>query len=143
MDTADPTRPGVRAELRARPRHVASALALALLIAGLVVSSPGPRSVQAVGRLPSCDLGNVYTVPRGYDDWSVTLVDRLLRVEKDYVPPDLVHVGEAGLPGGGHIRAVAIDDTRAMARAARAADAPIGVWSGYRSYEELVQIFNG
>jgi D-alanyl-D-alanine carboxypeptidase len=82
-------------------------------------------------------------VPRGYDDWSVTLVDRLLRVEKDYVPPDLVHVSDAGLPGGGHIRAVAIDDTRAMARAARAADAPIGVWSAYRSHKEQTQIFNG
>lgn len=143
MDTADPTRPGPGTERRARTRHVASALAPALVIAGLVVSSPAPRSAQAIGRLPSCDLGNVYTVPRGYDDWSVTLVDRLLRVEKDYVPPDLVQVREAGIPGGGHIRAVAIDDTRAMARAARAAGAPIGVWSAYRSYEEQVQIFNG
>ncbi len=126
MDIAEPTR-----------------RALVLVIAALVVSSPAPRPAQAVGRLPSCDLGDVYTVPRGYGDWSVTLVDRLLRVEKDYVPPDLVNVREAGIPGGGRIRAVAVDDTRAMARAARAAGAPIGVWSGYRSYAEQVQIFTG
>ena len=141
MDTADSTRPGLRAERRALARHMPWALALA--IAGLVVPIPAPRSAQAVGRLPSCELRDVYTVPRGYDDWSVTLVDRMLRVEKDYVPPDLVHVSDAGIPGGGHIRAVAIDDTRAMARAARAAGAPIGVWSAYRSYEEQTQIFNG
>ena len=142
MDIAEPTRPGLRPARRGRARY-APALALAIVIAALLASTPTPRSAQAVGRLPSCDLGDVYTVPRGYDDWSVTLVDRLLRVEKDYVPPDLVNVREAGIPGGGRIRAVAVDDTRAMARAARAAGAPIGVWSAYRSYAEQVQIFNG
>jgi D-alanyl-D-alanine carboxypeptidase len=126
MDIAEPTR-----------------RALVLVVAALVVSGSAPQPAQAVGRLPSCDLGDVYTVPRGYDDWSVTLVDRLLRVEKDYVPPDLVNVREAGLAGGGRIRGVAVEDTRAMARAARAAGAPIGVWSGYRSYAEQVQIFTG
>ena len=143
MDIAEPTRPGLNARRRAGARHVASAMALTFGIAALVVSGSAPQPAQAVGRLPSCDLGDVYTVPRGYDDWSVTLVDRLLRVEKGYVPPDLVNVREAGLAGGGRIRAVAVEDTRAMARAARAAGAPIGVWSGYRSYAEQVQIFTG
>jgi D-alanyl-D-alanine carboxypeptidase len=118
-------------------------LALVLAFAGLAVPTTVPSPVQAIGRLPSCDIGDVYTVPRGYDDWSVTLVDRLLRVEKDYVPPDLVHVSKANIAGGGYIRAVAIEDTRAMARAARAAGAPIGIWSPYRSYKEQVQIFTG
>jgi D-alanyl-D-alanine carboxypeptidase len=118
-------------------------LALVLALAGLAVPLTLPQPVQAIGRLPSCDLGDVYTVPRGYDDWSVTLVDRLLRVEADYVPPDLVHVSKAGIPGGGHIRAVAVEDTRAMAKAAKAAGAPIGVWSAYRSYKAQVQIFTG
>jgi D-alanyl-D-alanine carboxypeptidase len=104
-----------------------------------MVSQP----VQALGRLPSCDLGDVYTVPRGYDDWSVTLVDRLLRVEADYVPPDLVKLSDVGLPGGGYIREVTVEDTKAMAKAARAAGAPIGIWSPYRSYKEQTQIFNG
>jgi D-alanyl-D-alanine carboxypeptidase len=99
--------------------------------------------VRALGRLPSCGLGDVYTVPRGYDDWSVTLVDRLLRVEADYVPPDLVKLSDVGLPGGGYIRAVAVEDTKAMAKAARAAGAPIGIWSPYRSFKEQTQIFNG
>lgn len=58
------------------------------------------------------------------------------------MPPDLVHVSEAGTAGGGSIREVAIDDLRAMAEAAAAAGNPIGVWSPYRSYEEQVQIYN-
>ncbi|EWT01416.1 peptidase [Intrasporangium oryzae NRRL B-24470] len=96
-----------------------------------------------MGPLPSCALGDVYTVPRGYDDWSTTLVDRLLRVEATYVPPDLMRVSEMGIAGGGSIRGVAAADTRAMAKAARAAGAPIGVWSGYRNYEQQTQLFNG
>lgn len=113
-------------------------LALTLLV-GSSVGAPAPAS--ASGRLPSCALGDVLTLPRGYDDWSVTLVDRLLRVEADYVPPDLVRSSEAGIGGGGRIRAVAADDTRAMARAAAAAGSPIAIWSGYRSYREQVGLF--
>lgn len=115
------------------------------MLTGALLAAPmaTPAAVQAVGPLPSCDIGDVYTVPRDYDSWSVTLVDRLLRVEEDYVPPDLVHVSEAGIAGGGYIRAVAIDDLRAMAEAAAANGTPIGIWSPYRSYEEQVQIFTG
>jgi D-alanyl-D-alanine carboxypeptidase len=125
-----------------RPRR-ALALAIGVAVAGLALPATAPQPAQAIGRLPSCDLGDVYTVPRGYDDWSVTLVDRLLRVEADYVPPDLVHVSKAGIGGGGYIRAVAAEDTRAMAKAARAAGAPIAIWSAYRSYKQQTQIFNG
>lgn len=100
------------------------------------------QSAPTVGRLPSCDLRDWMTVPRGYDDWSMTLVDRSLRVERDYVPPDLVPSSRAGLPGGGRIRAVAVADTRAMGAAARRAGAAIGVWSGYRSYKEQVGLFS-
>ena len=115
----------------------------AVLLGAAFVAGPlaSPRSAEAVGPIPSCDLGDVYTVPRGYDDWSTTLVDRLLRVEDDYVPPDLVPVTEAGIPGGGMIREVAIADTREMGEAARANGTPIGVWSPYRSYDEQVGLF--
>ena len=127
---------------RARsPRVAAAAIAFAMSLTALPAAAPAP--VDAVGPLPKCRLANIMTVPRGYDDWSVTLVDWLLRVEKSYVPPDLVHVSEAGVPGGGYIREVAIDDLRAMARAAASAGAPIGIWSPYRSYEDQVEIFNG
>jgi D-alanyl-D-alanine carboxypeptidase len=58
------------------------------------------------------------------------------------VPPDLVPVSEAGIPGGGYLRAVTIKDTRAMGKAAAAAGAAIGIWSPYRPYRQQVQIFN-
>lgn len=112
--------------------------ALLLAIVGLV-----PRQARAVGPLPECRLDDVLTVPRGYDDWSHTLVDWLLRVEEDYVPPDLVSVSEAGIAGPGLIRQVAIEDLRAMTEAAAANGTPIEVNSPYRSYQEQVASFNG
>jgi len=83
------------------------------------------------------------TVPRDYDSWSTTLVDWLLTVGEDYVPPDLVPVSEAGISGPGFIRQVAIDDLAALAAAAAEAGTPIAVNSPYRSYQEQVASFNG
>jgi D-alanyl-D-alanine carboxypeptidase len=125
-----------------RTRRRASA-ALALVAALLVIPWSAPPAVRAVGPLPDCRLDDVLTVPRGYDDWSVTLVDWLLRVPRRYVPPDLVPVSEAGIAGPGLIRQVAIDDLRALAEAAAANGTPIEVNSPYRSYQEQVASFNG
>jgi D-alanyl-D-alanine carboxypeptidase len=108
----------------------------------LAVLAPAPP-VAAIGPLPACRLADIPTVPRDYNSWSTTLVDWLLTVGKDYKPPDLVSVREAGIAGGGYIRKVTIDDLRAMAQAAAKAGAPIGVWSPYRSYQTQVAIFNG
>jgi len=109
----------------------------------LLVTFMAPMGVDALGRVPGCRLANVYTVPRGYDDWSTTMVDWTLRVGKDYVPPDLVPVSEAGIAGPGLIRAVAIDDLRAMTKAAARNGTPIAVNSPYRSYADQVASFNG
>ena len=130
-----------RVSLGARLAHGLAALVVGtgFSLAPMGLTAP----VGAVGPIPSCDLGEVFTVPRGYDDWSVTLVDRLLRVEDDYIPPDLVPVTDAGIVGGGMIRQVAIEDLRAMTEAAAANGTPIGIWSPYRSFEEQTQIFNG
>lgn len=123
--------------------RIRRALPVAIALCAGVLAGPGSAPpVGALGPLPSCDIGDIYTVPRDYDSWSVTLVDRLLRVEDDYLPPDLVPVTDAGIVGGGLIREVAIEDLRAMTEAAAANGTPIGIWSPYRSYEEQVQIFN-
>jgi hypothetical protein len=117
---------------------------IGLFVAGLVLAVAGyaPGTARAVGPLPACRHADVMTDPRGYDDWSHTLVDWLLRVEDDYVPPDLVDVGEAGIAGGGQIRGVAIDDLRAMAEAAAANGTPIAVGSAYRDYDSQVKLYN-
>src|SRR3989337_2079019 len=91
--------------------------------------------VDAVGPLPECRLADILTVPRDYDNWSITLVDWLLSVGEDYVPPDLVPVSDAGITGPGLIRAVGIADLAAMTEAAAAAGTPIAVNSPYRSYQ--------
>jgi D-alanyl-D-alanine carboxypeptidase len=125
------------------PARVAAALAvLAVLLLGPIGAGDAP--VRAMGPLPACRYDDILTTPRGYADWSETLVDTILRVTKNYVPPDLVPVTEAGVPGSKRtIRAIAIDDLRAMADAARAAGAPIGVQSAYRSYTEQKTVFDG
>lgn len=102
-----------------------------------------PPPVASVGPLPECHLDDIVTVPRDYDSWSTTLVDWLLSVGKDYKPPDLVSVRTAGLTGSGYVREVAIDDLRAMAKAAAKNGTPIGSWSAYRSYSQQVALFNG
>jgi D-alanyl-D-alanine carboxypeptidase len=117
---------------------------LALLgVAMLLGTGVAPAPVAAIGPLPKCRLANILTVPRDYDSWSTTLVDWLLKVPRNYKPPDLVPVGEAGIAGPGLIRAVAIDDLRAMTKAAARNGTPIAVNSPYRSYADQVASFNG
>ncbi len=121
------------------------ALACALVVGASLITGPAgaPSSVVAIGPLPECRLDDILTVPRDYDSWSTTLVDWLLSVGKDYKPPDLVSVRTAGLTGSGYVRKVAIDDLRALAKAAAKNGTPIGSWSAYRIYDQQVELFNG
>ena len=58
-----------------RPRRMALvALALSFLTAAAAPWTAA-APVRAVGPLPACELKDVLTEPRGYDDWRVTLVD--------------------------------------------------------------------
>jgi len=115
-------------------RHGALAAALALVALAGARPVLNPSEARGVGPLPACRYDDILTQPRGYDDWSTTLVDTILRVPKSYVPPDLVPVSQAGIAGRGKVRAIMIDDLRAMTDAARAAGNAIGVESAYRSY---------
>lgn len=117
------------------------AAVLALLIALAVRPLADPPGARAMGPLPACRYDDILTTPRGYQDWSITLVDTILRVPKGYVPPDLVPASQAGIAGKGQVRAVMIDDLRAMSEAAVAADSGIGVHSAYRSYATQQGVF--
>jgi D-alanyl-D-alanine carboxypeptidase len=120
------------------------ALLLATFFAPALVMAPGGVQpvAEAVGPLPDCRLDDIYTEPRGYDDWATTQVDWILSVGKGYAPPDLVSISGAGVTGGGLIRRVAFDDLKAMAAAARRAGAPLGNVSAYRSYKQQASLFN-
>ena len=57
------------------------------------------------------------------------------------MPPGLVDTARAGLNGGHLVRAIVIDDLRAMARAARRSGAGLAIQSAYRSYAEQADTF--
>ena len=126
---------------RPLPALPAAGLALATLLALLGGAVLGPGVARAMGPLPPCHYAEIETAPLGYGDWSITLVDTILRVPSTYAPPDLVSTKQAGLAGGGSIRKVALADLKAMTAAARAAGAPIAVQSAYRSYAQQEATF--
>jgi zinc D-Ala-D-Ala carboxypeptidase len=121
-------------------RVLPAALALGAALLAVPLGSPSPA--LGLGPLPDCRLDDILTSPRDYDSWSTTLVDTILRVEKTYVPPDLVPISRAGVAGGGSIRKVSINDLREMEKAAEANGTPLGDVSSYRSYGTQVKLFN-
>lgn len=124
-----------------RLRVLAAALAFG---AGLLAGpAAAPSPAAGVGPLPECRLDDILTVPRDYASGPITLVDHILRVGRHYAPPDLVSVREGGVAGGGYVRELAIDDLRAMAKAADANGTPLVAWSPYRGYRQQKQLFNG
>ncbi len=125
-----------------RLRLAVVATILALVGSVIAASAIGPAVARGVGPLPACRYDDLLTSPRGYDDWSTTLVDTILSLTPSYVPPDLVSVSEAGLAGDGRVRAIVIDDLRAVQQAAAAAGAAVGIESAYRSYAEQKQVFD-
>jgi len=127
--------------MRPTTRHGALAAALALVLLAVARPAIDPSEARGLGRLPACRYDDIMTEPRGYDDWSTTLVDTILRVPKSYVPPDLVSVSKAGIAGHGRVRALVLDDLRSMTEAAAAAGNAIGVESAYRSYADQQATF--
>ena len=138
-------RPGVASRAASLPtRLVTLVLAAAVAAGGLIAAAlAGPTTVLGLGPLPACRYDDILTAPRAYEDWPVTLVDTILRVPRDYVPPDLTLASNAGIGGSGYVRAVVIDDLRAMTLAAAAAGSPIAIQSAYRSYETQESVFQG
>jgi D-alanyl-D-alanine carboxypeptidase len=137
-----------RTTVRRNARLLASAVLLpALLLGGPATASadsPGPTATALAARppLPPCRHLDLRTRYRELWQWRRTLLDTRLRVWKRYVPDDLVSVSGAGIGGSGSVRALVIDDLRAMAAAARAAGKPIAVRSAYRSYAQQKAVFD-
>ncbi|HXG25555.1 MAG TPA: D-alanyl-D-alanine carboxypeptidase family protein [Candidatus Binatia bacterium] len=123
------------------PRAFLLAVVLGLGMLGTPGGGPGP--VAGVGPLPECRLDDILTEPRGYDDWAITQVDWILTLGRDYRPPDLVNVRDAGVRGSGLIRKVAFDDLEAMAAAAEKNGTPLVSWSAFRGYNQQLKLFNG
>jgi D-alanyl-D-alanine carboxypeptidase len=107
--------------------------------------TPLPTAAPTAGpdySLPGGIYLDVLTPHHAYGDWSITLLDTIYMLPADYYPGDLVDSGAAGLNGGYAVRSFVIADLAAMAEAARAAGAPIGVVSGFRSHTQQQTTFD-
>jgi zinc D-Ala-D-Ala carboxypeptidase len=93
------------------------------------------------GPLPACHRADELTPHRTPDDWRLTLLDPALTLTPADVPPDMVDVSDAGVPGRGKVRRLVIDDLRAMGRAAREDGLELTVRSAYRSHAQQVATF--
>jgi zinc D-Ala-D-Ala carboxypeptidase len=107
--------------------------------------SPTPTPVAtplpSAGPLPACADGDVLTSFHEPADWARTILDTTFRLDADFVPPDLVSVSKAGIPGAAQVRSLVIDDLGAMYRTAKRAGVRFGVNSAYRSYDMQAKVF--
>jgi D-alanyl-D-alanine carboxypeptidase len=107
-------------------------------------ASPSPAvafPVTNFAPLPACNDGSERMLLMASDQYSLMLIDKTYAVPKDYVPPDLVNVRQAGFGGSYQVRAVMIDDLKAMRIAAAQANSALAIFSAYRSYQEQVWSF--
>ncbi len=126
-----------------RVRRLSLVAIFAVQFAGAAVILAPATAVYAAGPLPDCRYDNIRTPRHAYTQWDQSLLDPIFTLPRAYSPDDLVGVGSANLSGGGRVRRVALDDLRAMARAAADAGKPIAVESAFRSYATQRSLFNG
>jgi D-alanyl-D-alanine carboxypeptidase len=108
-----------------------------------VAAVPSSSPIATMPQLPACRYADEPAAHAAYDDWQRTIVDTTSRLPEGYVPPDLVAVSRAGLPGGGSIRLIAIADLKALAKAGRKAGVRLAVESAYRSEARQRRTFAG
>ncbi len=114
-------------------RSVVSGVALPRGLDAALGRAHQPGATPRTEPLPACAFAETMASRTAYADWATTLVDTSFRLPHGYEPPDLVSVAEAGLPGGGRVRTLVVDDLRELAGAARDAGARLRVVSAYRS----------
>lgn len=107
-------------------------------------SALAPTATASVGAadLPACRYDDDPAIPGPAGDWTLTILDTIVRLPVHYAPTDLVPVADAGLTGGGEVRSTMIPDLRALATAAAAAGVPLGVRSAYRSEARQKAVFD-
>jgi len=100
-------------------------------------STNGPRVA-----VPDCSTGKVLTAYTSYDDWWLTLLDTRYRLDKDYVPPDLVSARRAGFAKKFLVRELVIDALTRLAKAAAKAGHQVGIVAAYRSFDQQASLYN-
>jgi LAS superfamily LD-carboxypeptidase LdcB len=115
--------------------------------AGSAPSSPGPTASATeqadVDGLPACSVGDQLTPDVDDNDWARTLRDTDLRLPREYVPPELVSVRQAGFGEANLlVRRIVVDDLADLREAAEDADDPIDIIAAYRSYAQQKALFD-
>jgi D-alanyl-D-alanine carboxypeptidase len=104
------------------------------------VPTAAPTPVPPIGP-PACRYDDVLTRHSDLASWAISLLDTIYMLPAGYAPGDLVDTSVVGLNGGYPIRGIIVADLRAMVADARAAGAPLGVASGYRSHAQQAATF--
>ena len=125
------------------PRPIATLVLAALLLAasGSPVGAALARAAEPPP-LPPCTTADDPAPLREYPQWRSTFLDTRFRVNRRYVPPNLVATSKAGTNDGHRVRLVVIDDLGALVRAARRAGITIRVESAYRSFRHQREIYD-
>lgn len=121
----------------------AALVASVTLLAWLLVVAVAPVRADSPAPLPACAYGDVVVAGDPWLDHAEMLLDTTFRLPDTPDPPDLVSVREAGFASDHLVRAVLIDDLRALREAAEAAGMGLEVQSAYRSFAYQRQVFAG
>ena len=84
--------------------------------------------------LPPCGYSDVPAQLSSQKQWALTMMDTTYTLTAAYAPTDLVPASNAGIRSREPVRSLVIPDLKRMAQAAAAANAPISIASGYRSF---------
>ena len=109
------------------------------LLAPLALLVLCAASFAAAEAPPACTIEDRRAPLTAYDDFPYTVLDTIFALPPDYVPSDLVPVSSAfpgSYDGGGElqVRAVVIEDLKALLAEAERAGVRLAVQSAYRSY---------
>lgn len=102
------------------------------------ITSPSPGGTG----LPACRLANEQAVLQGYEDWQRTLIDPIYELSRDYTPPNLTSVSQAGFVGDFEVRHELIADLTKLRKAAQRNGTPLGIVAAYRSFDEQQELFD-
>ena len=108
---------------------------------GLSMEAPISPEPPSGPEVPVCTYEDRPTRYADLTQWAMTLLDPALMLGADYRPDDLVQVASAGVDGWGEVRALMVDDLRAMDEAARSAGAAFAIQSAFRDYATQADIF--
>jgi zinc D-Ala-D-Ala carboxypeptidase len=119
-------------------RSLAPWRALAVTVA-LVAALASPRASAA----PPCVYGDIVAPGDPHTDHATMLLDTTYRLPAEAEPTDLVSVREAGFDADHRVRAVVVDDLRALRAAAAEAGHRLAVQSAFRSFAYQRQVHDG